>query len=87
VGEGELSKARSCEKSVSAGDLFIYATAAVQPIASVYEVNAPKTALEKRWLKPGKRGREEEWGTRRPVEAWREVKARFRKFRIIHTLV
>lgn len=54
--EGELSKARRCEKSVSVGDLFIYATAAVQPVASVYEVNAPKTALEKRRLKTWEAG-------------------------------
>lgn len=43
--------------------------------------------MEKRRVKPGKRGSQAEWGTCRPVEAWREVKARFRKFRINHTLV
>lgn len=68
VEEGELSKARSCEKNVS-GKSFIYATTAVRLVASVYEVDAPKTALEKRRLKTGKRGRHEEWGTCRPVEA------------------
>jgi hypothetical protein len=44
------------EQNRSAAQSFYIEVRAASSVASVYEVNAPETALEKRRLKTGKRG-------------------------------